>query len=73
MDPAAQTTSFSTGPSGSDQADVDLSGRTLRDFQLLRRVGQGGMGQVYLARQISLKRNVAVKIMRPDLAVSAVR
>jgi serine/threonine-protein kinase len=72
MDPAAQTTSFSTGPSGSEQVDVDLSGRTLRDFQLLRRVGQGGMGQVYLARQISLKRNVAVKIMRPDLAVSAV-
>ena len=30
------------------------------------------MGQVYLAEQISLKRKVAIKIMRPDLAVSPI-
>jgi serine/threonine protein kinase len=33
--------------------------RKLGDFQLLRRLGQGGMGQVYLAEQLSLKRKVA--------------
>lgn len=48
----------------------DLTGRTLGDFQLVRRIGQGGMGQVYLARQVSLKRNVAVKILRTDLAAN---
>jgi len=48
----------------------DLTGRTLGDFQLIRRIGQGGMGQVYLARQISLKRQVAVKILRTDLAAN---
>jgi serine/threonine-protein kinase len=48
--------------------EVDLSDRKLGDFQLLRRLGQGGMGQVYLAEQVSLKRKVAIKIMRPDAA-----
>lgn len=48
----------------------DLTGRILDDFQLVRRIGQGGMGQVYLARQLSLKRQVAVKILRTDLAAN---
>jgi serine/threonine-protein kinase len=46
----------------------DLTGRTLGDYHLLRRLGTGGMGQVYLARQQSLKRDVAVKLLRNDLA-----
>jgi predicted Ser/Thr protein kinase len=49
----------------------DISGRTLGDFQVLRKLGQGGMGQVYLARQLSLKRDVALKLLRGDLAQNA--
>jgi serine/threonine-protein kinase len=48
----------------------DMSGRILNDFRLLRRLGQGGMGQVYLAEQISLKRPVAIKVMRSELAIT---
>src|SRR5262245_14675738 len=50
----------------------DMSGQALGEFQLLRRLGQGGMGQVYLAEQLSLKRKVAIKVMRPDLAITPV-
>jgi serine/threonine-protein kinase len=51
---------------------VDLTGRTLDDFRVLRLLGRGGMGHVYLADQLSLKRPVALKIMRADLAANAV-
>lgn len=53
-------------------APPDLTGQTLGDFHVLRRLGQGGMGQVYLAEQRSLKRKVALKIMRPELAANPV-
>jgi tRNA A-37 threonylcarbamoyl transferase component Bud32 len=55
-------------PSPPPPSSPDLTGRRLGDFQLLRKLGQGGMGQVYLAKQLSLKRQVAVKILRDDHA-----
>ncbi|MBM4069824.1 MAG: serine/threonine protein kinase [Planctomycetes bacterium] len=54
-------------PDGQPEAR-DFSGQTLGEFYVLRRLGQGGMGQVYLAEQTSLKRKVALKILRDDLA-----
>ncbi len=45
----------------------DLHGR-LGGYDILQKLGQGGMGSVYLARQVSLDRNVAVKTLSPTLA-----
>jgi len=52
-------------------AESDLSGRRLGDYQMLRRLGRGGMAEVYLAEQISLRRQVAFKVLKASLAGDA--
>lgn len=46
----------------------DLTGREIGDYQIFRRLGRGGMADVYLAKQISLDRNVALKVLKAELA-----
>ncbi|MBL9122119.1 MAG: serine/threonine protein kinase [Planctomycetaceae bacterium] len=59
-------------PSQSEKpADADLSGRQLGDYRLLRRLGRGAMAEVYLAEQASLRRQVAIKVLKRDLASDA--
>jgi hypothetical protein len=37
-------------------------------YTFLKRLGQGGMGEVFLAKQESLDRNVAIKLLPPEFA-----
>src|SRR3954453_21136394 len=48
--------------------DLDLTGTVIDGkYELERLIGRGGMGTVYAARQLTLDRQVAVKILRPDV------
>ena len=40
-----------------------LSGRQFGHYEIIRRLGAGGMGEVYLARDLTLDRQVALKIL----------
>src|SRR3954466_11379526 len=42
--------------------------RKIANFELLERIGQGGMGTVFKARQVSMDRIVALKILPPSMA-----
>lgn len=42
-------------------------GKILSGFRILRKIGSGGMGTVYLAEQTSMGRRVALKILDPRL------
>jgi eukaryotic-like serine/threonine-protein kinase len=42
-------------------------GQTLSHYRVLERLGQGAMGDVYLAEDERLHRPVALKLLRPEL------
>jgi serine/threonine-protein kinase len=73
MNPPEPSPPGSAAPTGVWTSDPafhsprDLTGTTLGDFRVERLLGRGGMGEVYLATQVSLNRPVALKVLRPDL------
>ena len=40
-------------------------------YETIRLLGEGGMGRVYLARQLDLSRDVVVKVMHEHIAADA--
>ena len=45
-----------------------LQARKLGQYKLVRRLGAGGMGEVYLGEHVLLRRACAIKLIRPDHA-----
>ncbi len=63
----ATATSAPTKPEGDPSKDGPLGNRqTIGRYRLVRRLGQGSFGWVYLAHDDSLKRPVAIKVSSPE-------
>ena len=45
-----------------------MAGRTLSHYNILEKIGAGAMGEVYLAEDTKLSRNVALKVLTAELA-----
>ena len=50
-----------------DRPEGSRPGDRIGGFEIKRLLGRGAMGEVYLAHQLSMGRDVALKMLRPEL------
>jgi tRNA A-37 threonylcarbamoyl transferase component Bud32 len=67
----AETVAFSLPDDGIGKRRAAIQGAIGPDFEIRRRIGRGGFGEVWEAFDLRLGRSVAIKILREDLTASA--
>jgi len=67
--PAIQDHAAALAGDSSADAAPSMTGRTLGRYQILERVGLGGMGAVYRALDTNLNRTLALKVLRQETTV----
>lgn len=65
-----ETTYFTASGKDSEIEIAEESRQAVSRFTLIHKIGEGGLGTVWLARDEKLRRNVAIKEMSPDAAGS---
>ncbi len=53
------------------QGSLPAAGDSFGNYRIVKLLGSGGMGTVYLAEQVDLHRRVALKLIRPDRLADA--
>src|SRR5215210_525407 len=56
-----------------DKTDDPRIGKVIAGYRIEERVGRGGMGVVYRAEHLNLRRRAAIKIIAPDRAIDVCR
>jgi len=69
-DVAAPGAEFIPDIAAGNSADQGLEGERIGRFEIVRELGRGGYGVVFLARDPALSRDVALKLPRPEALVS---
>ncbi|MEO1288349.1 MAG: protein kinase [Chloroflexota bacterium] len=47
-----------------------MIGQVIRDYRVIEEIGSGGFGAVYRADELSVGRDVAIKVILPDYATN---
>ena len=67
MKSSGQTGSAAAGVQPARSRETIASGTLLAHYKVLSLLGTGGMGEVYLAEDMRLRRKVALKMLQPEL------